>query len=98
MQWSMSFVSLWTVSPVQGPFDIGPTRTLAVVETLKINCPHLHEIGLPRSTFGQSPHCGTWNADCGIRKTDMRCETCDVGSKMDTKDVRSISHLISHIH
>ena len=49
----MRFISSQTVSLALGPFDIGPTGTLAAVETRYISGPHLHEIGLPGSTFGR---------------------------------------------
>ena len=63
----MSFVSWRTVWFVHEPFDIGPIDTLVVVETLKINCSHLHEIGLPESTFGRLSQCGFRNGESGMR-------------------------------
>jgi hypothetical protein len=40
----------------------------AAVETRYINGPHLHEIGLPGSTFGQSSDCGLGIAECGFER------------------------------
>lgn len=64
----MSCLSLQTVSLVERPFDIGPTGIAAAVDTLYINGPHLHEIGLPGSTFEQSADCGLGIAECGFEK------------------------------
>jgi hypothetical protein len=38
----------------------------AAVDTLYINGPHLHEIGLPGSTFGQFLDCGLGIAEYGF--------------------------------
>jgi hypothetical protein len=62
-------------------FDIGPTGIFAAVETLCINGPHLHEIGLPGSTFGQSLDCGFGIAEGGFKNKELGARSQNSGEK-----------------
>lgn len=64
----MTIIPFQAICLVPGPFDIGPTGIFSHVDTLYINAPRLHEIGLPGSTFGQYLDCGLEIAECGFEK------------------------------
>lgn len=70
-----------TVFPGCRPFDIGPTGLFTAVETRNIKAPHLHEIGLPGSTFEQSFDCGLRIAECGFINKESGVRIQNSGEK-----------------